>query len=247
MKLKIQKIDQNNFISFINRMKLIDNFIYFKIENGNQVVSVAYLPQRDAVKMHTCNLSDIFAVDNVPTDKPVRVAFFDANKVIEAFRMFEHDSISGTINFMETDQDYVASSLVLHNDELKITLACSEPSLGFKDLTQAQINGIFSKDSTDFNFDVDVTSINKIKSLFNLDKEEIFSITSKKGVKVTGKTFDWTVNPEATGEGNVSLYKKYINLIDREEQTVLASTGKVMFASKDSQTIITIATCQTND
>ena len=130
---------------------------------------------------------------------------------------------------------------------MKITLACSEPSLGFKDLTQAQINGIFSKEGTDFNFDVDVTSINKIKSLFNLDKEEIFSITSKKGVKVTGKTFDWTVNPEATGEGNVSLYKKYINLIDREEQTVLASTGKVMFASKDSQTIITIATCQTND
>jgi hypothetical protein len=247
MKLEIQKIDQNSFSSFINRMKLIDNFIYFKIEGGNQVVSVAYLPQRDAVKMHTCNVSDLFAVDNVPTDKPLRIAFFDANKVLEAFRMFDADAIQGTINFMETDSDYVASSLVLHNDELEITLACSEPSLGFKDLTQAQINGIFSREGTNFNFDVDVTSINKIKSLFNLDKEEIFNITAKKGVKVTGKTFNWTVNPEAEGEGDVALYKKYINLIDREEQTVLASSNKVMFASKDSQTILTIATCQTND
>ena len=41
MKLEIAKIDQHAFISFINRLKLIDSFIYFKIKD-NQVISTVY-------------------------------------------------------------------------------------------------------------------------------------------------------------------------------------------------------------
>jgi len=59
MKLHIDKVDQNNFIGFVNRLKLIDSFIYFKIK-GDQVVSSAYLPQRDAVKHNALPLGEIF-------------------------------------------------------------------------------------------------------------------------------------------------------------------------------------------
>ena len=51
MKLQIDRIDQHALTEFINRVKLIDSFIYMKIKDG-QIKSTVYLPQRDAVK-HT--------------------------------------------------------------------------------------------------------------------------------------------------------------------------------------------------
>ena len=38
MKLQIDRIDQHSFTSFINRLKLIDSFIYFKIKDGQVTV-----------------------------------------------------------------------------------------------------------------------------------------------------------------------------------------------------------------
>jgi len=189
MKLEIAKIDQHAFINFINRLKLIDSFIYFKIKD-NQVISTVYLPQRDAVKHHSVPFESIFQTNEVPNlDKELKVAFFDANRIIDAFKQFEHDSIRCEIEFIENDQDLVASTFRIYNDELEITLACSEPSLGFKDLTSDQVDAIFTKGNDAFEFAIDNHAINRLKSLFNLEKDETFDIKSNgNGVSVKGKT-----------------------------------------------------------
>lgn len=246
MKLQIDRIDQHSFINFINRLKLIDSFIYFKIKD-NQVISTAYLPQRDAVKHHSVPFETIFQTNNVPSlDKELKIAFFDANRIIDAFKQFEHDSIRCDIEFIENEQDLVASTFRIYNDELEITLACSEPSLGFKDLTSDQISAIFAKDSNSFQFGIDNHTINKLKSLFNLEKDETFDIKSNgKGVNVKGKTFNVVVSQSANGDGNATLYKKYLTLLDKEEYDVHVSSNKVVFDSNDSDTLLTISTCQT--
>jgi len=59
MKVVINKVDQNNFVAFVNRLKVIDSFVYFKLK-GDQIISSAYLPQRDAVKHHTIPVSELF-------------------------------------------------------------------------------------------------------------------------------------------------------------------------------------------
>jgi len=246
MKLKIDRIDQHALTEFINRVKLIDSFIYMKVAEG-RVKSVVYLPQRDAVKSHSVDVSEIFQISEWPdTDKEMKIAFFEGNKVIDAIKHFDHDAIKGEIEFIENDEDLVASTFRIFNDELEITLSCSEPTLGFKDLTEAQVEAIFARDNGKFDFALDTHMLGKVKNLFSLDKEETFNIKSDvAGVNVDGKSFKVVVNPAANGTGKVTVYKKYLNLLDREEQTVYVSDSKVVFQSNNSDTLLTISTCQT--
>ena len=246
MKLKIDRIDQHALTEFINRVKLIDSFIYMKVAEG-RVKSVVYLPQRDAVKSHSVDVSEIFQISEWPdTDKEMKIAFFEGNKVIDAIKHFDHDAIKGEIEFIENDEDLVASTFRIFNDELEITLSCSQPTLGFKDLTETQVEAIFARDNGKFDFALDTHMLGKVKNLFSLDKEETFNIKSDvAGVNVDCKSFKVVVNPAANGTGKVTVYKKYLNLLDREEQTVYVSDSKVVFQSNNSDTLLTISTCQT--
>jgi len=247
MKLQINRVDQNSFVDFINRLKAIDTFLYFKFRNG-KVTSAVYLPQRDAVKLHTVEVKDLFSVEgDLPEGKELKVAFFDATKVLDALKMFQSDQIQGEIEFVENEEDFVASSMRIYNDELTITLACSDPSLGFKDLTDAQLQTIFDREGSDFNFVLDTITLNKIRSLFSLDKEDTFTITaSGEEVRVKGKTYDYQANQSFEGSASeATLYKKYLNLLDREEYNVYVSDNKVVMRSNDTDTLLTIATCQT--
>ncbi len=248
MKVTISKVDQNSFITFVNRLKVIDSFIYFKIKD-DRISSSAYLPQRDAVKHHEVPLKEIFVLaDKIDTTKELKVAFFDANKLIDAFRQFEYDAIKAEIEFVENDEDYVASSFKIFNDELEITLACSEPSLGFKDLTEAQLKNIFSLDGADVNFDITHNEVTKIKSLFGLDKDETFTISSSnEGIRIKGKSYSKLINTTGTAKSNAVIYKKYLNLFDKEDYAANVFSNRVVLSSKDSNTLLTIATCQSAD
>ena len=248
MKVNISKVNPGQFVNFINRLKVIDSFVYFKIKN-DIVEASAYLPQRDAVKHNRLPLSEIFQIQDgeITTDKELKIAFFDAARLIDAFKQFDGESIKGEFEFVENDSDCVASSFKIYNNELEITLACSEPSLGYKDLTDAQISSIFNVEGANFNFEFDYTSILKIRSLFNLDKDETFSIKRKSdGVRLKGKTYNMLVTPTANGEesGDVTLFKKYLNLLDKEDYTAHVLSNRVVMKSNDSETLLTIATCQ---
>ena len=246
MKLQIDRIDQHALTGFINRVKLIDSFVYMKIQNG-QIHSAVYLPQRDAVKSHSIACKEIFQISEWPdTDLEMKVAFFEGAKVIDAIKHFEADAIKGEIEFIEQEGELIASSLRMFNDELEITLSCSEPSLGFKDLTEDQQAAIFATDNTQFSFNIDTHTINKVKNLFGLDKDETFSVQANgKGVSVNGKSFNAVINPESNGQGEVTVYKKYLNLLDKEEQTVHVADSKIVFQSTESNTLLTVSTCQT--
>jgi len=248
MKITINKVDQNNFTSFINRLKVIDTFVYFKIKDG-VVQASAYLPQRDAVKHHRVPVEQMFQIaEPISTEKELKIAFFDATKLTDAFKQFEYDSIQGEIEFIENEEDFVATSFRIFNDELEINLACSEPSLGYKDLTDSQISTIFNVDDANYKFDMDLSTLNKVKSLFGLDKEETFSIEANgKGVKLTGNTYNMLVTPDYDGKsaGKVTLFKKYLNLLDKEDYTANVLDNRVVLRSNESETLLTIATCQT--
>jgi len=248
MKITINKVDQNNFISFINRLKVIDTFVYFKIKD-NVVQASAYLPQRDAVKHHRVPVEQMFQIEQaLPTEKELKIAFFDATKITDAFKQFEYDSIQGEIEFIENEDDFVATTFRIFNDELEITLACSEPSLGYKDLTDSQITSIFNTDEANYKFNMDLSTLNKVKSLFGLDKEETFSIEANgKGVKLTGNTYNMLVTPDYDGKAGrkVTLFKKYLNLLDKEDYTANVMDNRVVLRSNESETLLTIATCQT--
>ena len=249
MKISIDKVDQNNFIGFVNRLKVIDTFIYFKIKDG-VIQASAYLPQRDAVKHHRVPVGQVFQLedDAINTTKELKIAFFDASRLTDAFKQFEFGNVPAEIEFIENQDDFVATEFRIFNNELEIKLACSEPSLGYKDLTDSQIQAIFNVDSANYVFDMDYTATSKVRSLFGLDKEETFTITTNKdGVRMKGKTYNYLVTEgfEGTNGKDVTLFKKYLALLDKEDYSANVMDNRVVLRSKDSETLLTIATCQT--
>ena len=83
-------------------------------------------------------------------------------------------------------------------------------------------------------------------NIYQLYTRETFDIKSNgNGVNVKGKTFNVVISQSATGDGNATLYKKYLSLLDKEEYNVHVSSNKVVFDSTESETLLTISTCQT--
>jgi len=82
--------------------------------------------------------------------------------------------------------------------------------------------------------------------LFNLDREkETFSIyADTDGVKIKGDNYDalLTSNVDIKSDNpKVSVYKKYLGLLDNENYSLEVCSNKVVFKSQDSGTILTVA------
>lgn len=242
METKIEKIDGYELGSFIKKLLPIDKFIFIKIGQPGTVSSV-YFPERDAVKLVSVNTADIFSGD---FDKPIKVSFYNGSKVVEALSHF-NGNVQGRIKYSELDGEYMASDFILENSDLKINLACADPSLSFMELSKEEMSRAFGTDNSMFEFDLLTTHVDRIKSLFNLDKEEeTFTLyLSDKGVSVKGTSYDSTVTTSHSGDAPVGskvvIYKKYLNLLDKENYKAIICENKVVFKSLDTNTHLTVA------
>jgi hypothetical protein len=242
MELKLEKIDNYELSSFIKKLIPIDKFIFLKI-GKDEMVSSVYFPERDAVKLVNVSSKDVLKGD---IKKPIKVSFYNGSKVIDALSHFSGD-IKGSIKYSELDGELMASDFVLQNEDLEISLACVDPSLSFMEMSKDETDRAFGTDSRLFEFDLLTTHVDKMKSLFNLEKEEdTFTLKlSDKGVSVKGNTYDAVLSHQYEGDSpigtNVIIYKKYINLLDKENYKVIVCSNKVVFKSLDTNTHLTVA------
>jgi len=250
MEIKLTRIDADALTSFISKLTSIDKFIYLKI-SGENLVSSVYLPERDAVKVQSVLFDEILSFEKQP-DKDLKISFFNGSKVLEALRNFsnnESDELTGSIECSEMEGEYVATKISISSPDLRITVACSDPTLGFMDLTADQIKAIFSKKDLMFDFDFEPFMQTKVNSLFNLDKDsDTFKIIySGDEVRIKGDSYDakitQTDRSSVESGSEVMLYKKYFNLLDKEAYTVSVCPNKLVFKSKDSNTLLTVSVC----
>ena len=243
--LKLKKIDGHELSTFVKKLLPIDKFIFMKI-GQNDTMSSVYLPERDAVKLVNQPTSEIFETS---IKDPVKVSFYNGSKVIDALSHFNGD-ITGRIRYTELDGELMASDFVIENADLKINLACADPSLSFMEMSKDEMSRAFSTDNKVFHFDLLTTQTDRIKSLFSLDKEEeVFTLYTKDGaVRVKGKSYDSVVSNGFEGDGGqVTIYKKYLNLIDKENYRVVACGNKIVFKSLDTNTVLTVAAAMVDE
>lgn len=242
MELKLEKIDNYELSSFIKKLIPIDKFIFLKI-GKDEMVSSVYFPERDAVKLVNIPSKNVL---NADIKKPIKVSFYNGSKVIDALSHFSGD-IKGSIKFSELDGELMASDFILQNENLQISLACADPSLSFMEMSKEETDRAFGTDSKLFEFDLLTTHVEKMKSLFNLEKEEeTFALKlSEKGICVKGNSYDAVLSHQYDGDceinTNVIIYKKYINLLDKENYKVVVCKNKVVFKSLDTNTHLTVA------
>jgi hypothetical protein len=250
MKINLTRIDAEAMISFISKLTSIDKFVYLKVADENLVSSV-YLPERDAVKVQSVLFNEIFSFENKP-DKDLKISFFNGSKVLEALRNFsnvDNDELTGEIECAEIEGEYIATKISVQSSNLRITVACSDPTLGFMDLSTDQIKAIFNKKDVMFDFDLEPFMQSKISSLFNLDKDsDTFKIQyTNDAVRIKGDSYDAKItqtDASSVESGvEVMLYKKYFSLLDKEAYTVSVCPNKLIFKSKDSNTLLTVSVC----
>lgn len=242
METTINKIDGYELSAFIKKLLPIDKFIFMKIAKDGTTSSV-YFPERDAVKLVNMPTKDIFDID---ITNPIKVSFYNGAKTVEALSHF-NGNVQGRIKYSELDGELMASDFILENSDLKINLACADPSLSFMELSKEEMTRAFGTDNSMFEFDLLTTHVDRIKSLFNLDKEEeTFTLyLSDKGVSVKGTSYDSTVTTSYAGDAPVGskvvIYKKYLNLLDKENYKAIICENKVVFKSLDTNTHLTVA------
>ena len=248
MEATITKIDGYELSSFVKKLLPIDKFIFMKIGQEGTTSSV-YFPERDAVKLVNTPTSDIF--DTGITD-PVKVSFYNGTKVIDALSHFNGD-VQGRIKYSEIDGELMASDFIIENEDLQINLACADPSLSFMEMSKEETDRAFGTEGSIFQFDLLTTHVDKMKSLFNLEKEEdTFTLcVTDKGVAVKGNSYDATLAHTYEGDNvvgqSVVIYKKYINLLDKENYKVIVCGNKVVFRSLDTNTHLTVAVAITDE
>jgi hypothetical protein len=249
MEIKIKKLNTLEFQAFIKKLLSIDKFIFLKIGEKSTVSSV-YLPQRDGVKLVSVRTEEMFEVEKWP-DAPVKVSFFNGNKVIEALSHFAGEC-SGRIIFDKVGNDYFASDFIIETDDLKIKLYCADPSLSFMEMSDEEVKRAFSTTESLFDFEMLTTHADKMKSLFNLDKDkEVFKFKgSKTGVSIEGEGYDAILTHQINGltsDSEVTVYKKYAPLLDKENYKAVICSNKIVFKSLDTNTLLTIAVAITDD
>lgn len=248
--LQINKIDALELQSFVKKLLSIDKFIFMKVSNEKTVSSV-FLPQRDAVKLVSVDTKDLFeAAEEI--DKTIKVSFFNGTKVIEALSHFNGE-IKGTIVYQDYGDEYIATDFIVYDDDLKINLFCSDPSLSFMEMSKDEISRAFSTASSLFSYELLTVNADKIKSLFNLDKEnELYTLyADEKGVHVKGDNYDQLLTARYTSNSDdelkVKVYKKYLPLLDKENYEMTVCNNKIVFKSLDTDTLLTIAVAITDD
>lgn len=248
MEIKLEKIDSYEFSSFIKKLLPIDKFIFMKIGSTNTMSSV-YLPERDAVKLVNVPTKELFGQD---LETPVKVSFYNGTKVNDAISHFNGD-MTGTIRYSDIDGEMMASDFTINGADLKINLACADPSLSFMEMSKEEMQRAFSTDTRLFEFDLLTTHVDRMKSLFNLEKEEeVFEIyVSDKGISVRGNSFDATLSHSFEGDAatgtKVTVYKKYLNLLDKENYRLIVCSNKLVFKSLDTNTMLTVAVAITDE
>ena len=230
MEATIKKIDGYELSTFVKKLLPIDKFIFMKIGKEGTVSSV-YFPERDAVKLVSTPTTDIFDTDI--TD-PVKVSFYNGTKVIDALSHFNGD-VQGKIKYSEIDGELMASDFTLANDDLQINLACADPSLSFMEMSKEETDRAFGTDGNIFQFDLLTTHVDKMKSLFNLERDE------------DTFTLSHSYEGENAIDQKVVIYKKYINLLDKENYKVVVCNNKVVFRSLDTNTHLTVAVAITDE
>jgi hypothetical protein len=250
MELKIKKINGSEFQTFVKKLLSIDKFIFMKIAN-DQVISSVYLPQKDAVKLTSLKTSDMFEIEE-PAKTPIKISFFNGNKVIDALSHFGEE-VSAKITYQKTGDDLVATDFTVEDENLKINLYCADPSLNFMEMTDEEIKRAFSTTGKAFSFELLTVHVDKMKSLFKLeDDKELFKFkVSEKGIHVSGERYDAVLSHQVElhdeSVNEVSIYKKYIPILDKENYKVVVCENKVIFRSLDTNTVLTVAVAITDD
>jgi hypothetical protein len=247
-----------NFVTLVNRLKSMDEFVYLKLVN-TEMSSKVYLPQKDLVKTIQIPIAEILEKPS-DFDDEIKISLFNGGAVINALKHF-NDAKETSIEISYTEfqdpgdlgselYEHIADTITISNSDLSISLNCADPSLGFIEMTDEQISAAFSKADKIFGFRLFLDDLIKVQEMFKLDsnKETVCILINKEGIHFKGGNYDMKIDKETTSDEThkVLLYKKHIGFLDKDDYEVTICQSRTIFDSVNVVSSVLMSNCVTD-
>jgi hypothetical protein len=242
MKIQVKKVSVPHLSSLIRRMLLMDTSVYLNVDS-ERIWSDVYTPTKDVVKSISLPIDNVLQFDK-PLTETIKLSFFSGQRLLACLGYFDPHNLSAEINVFKDEDDGIlyAEKIIFKDNQLKIELHCQDISLGFTSMTSEQVKRAFDLSTKNYEFKLSSENFSKVLSLQTLDKSELFTIYSdKSGVHIKSDSFDIIIDDNYKKvEEPRSIFKSFLQRIDKETYTVTVCENKMILVSDESNTNVAL-------
>jgi hypothetical protein len=249
--LEFNAKNAKSFTGWLRRFASIDNSLLLEIdEKTSTFIAKTYNDERSVVKMSSIKFDEAGLIaKNNKDPKRIKVGIYNIPRLIKIFDQFSDTEFSVIINYSDIISDdvtqYAGENINLKNKNLKMSVDCTSLNI-FKYLSDELFKEkIATLEPSIGTFELSKTTLEKINSLCALDNEHKFIEFKFKdeNVFVAGKTFELLINDEKQKrlDASISAFKEQYLCVDIENYNVNLGEDRIVFTSKDSDTICVVS------
>ena len=240
------------FTSWLKRFASVDNSLLLEIDTDTQqFLAKTYNAEKSVVKFSKISFKEsgleLEGKTNIKelSNKRIRVGLYHLPRLIKSIDHFLSSEFSFGFKYEDVigeNEGLAGTDIQLKNPILKMNIKCTSLHI-FKYITDNVFLTKIAKLIPLVNFELPNLQIEKINSLCGLDNEYRFIDFKTKSTNLTvkGKTFELIISESAKTESAISIYKLQFDKLDIENYSVEMSNEKLVFKSKDSDTITVIS------
>jgi hypothetical protein len=243
------------FTGWLKRFSLIDNSLLLEIDQVKSLfIAKTYNEEHSVVKMSSIKFDEAGLTAKVNSDtKRIKVGIFNIPRLIKVIDQFSDVEFTFTIEYQEligdNDTQYAAEKILLKNKFLKMNVDCTSLNI-FKYMTDSFFTDNIATIDKIAKFELQKSTLEKINTLNSLDSEHKFMNFKIDGKKtfVSGKSFELLIF-ESSEKAEVSLpiFKDQYAALDTENYDVQLGEDRLVFTSKDSETVTAISKAEDSE
>lgn len=205
--LKLKGFNKDGFLEMFDTAKKCNSQIGFTI-CGSKIFGLSISPHGDINKYWTNNLSNFSNVDKIDLiEKPILVFIFEINRLIKTFKAFNDDIESVEINYDETTEHNIASSITIKSQKMVLEFEFTSLSLGFNHgnenyIKSKFVNGVDAHEFTLTSAQVkEIISFSLLKTRSEQQDFIVFTYREGKGLIVYNNCGELIIDPTFVSDG----------------------------------------------
>jgi len=243
------------FSGWLKRFSLIDKSLLLEIDQVTSMfIAKNYNEERSVVKMSSIKFDEAGLTAKVSADpKRVKVGIYNISHLTKIMDQFNDAEFTLVVEYQElvgeNDTQYAGEKLLLKNKSLKMNVDCTSLNI-FKYISDDLFKNQIAKITALGKFELTKEDIEKINTLNGLDDVDekcmVFKMGDKKTL-VSGKSYELVIGENSLKEvSSLSIFKDQYSSIDIENYDLDFGEDRIVFKSKDSETVTVISKAENN-
>ena len=242
------------FTGWLKRFSAIDNSLLLEIDQAKSTfIAKTYNEERSVVKMSSIRFDEAGLATKANKDpQRVKVGIFSVSRLIKIMDQFNDDEFTLTVEFQDlvTDGDtqFAGEKILLKNKSLKINVDCTSLNI-FKYIADEKFVNVIAKVDAIGKFELSKAVLEKVNGLNTLDEGYKFMEFKFRGgeIFVAGKSYELAIDKLKVVDAELSIFKEQYATLDVEGYSVDLADDRLVFRSKDSETVTVISKAEDKD